>query len=113
MKNNVMGSRHTTRNSLYRMAVNPRNGRVMATPTDSTSSKLQHPSSREGPNSKHQASSSREAPSSKLQTIASRVRLGVWDSGFYWSLGFGIWDFSGAWMLVLEASSSLVLGASS
>src|SRR5438132_1566806 len=29
--------------------------------------------------------------------------LAIWNLGFVWDLGFGIWCFSGAWMLVLGA----------
>jgi hypothetical protein len=35
-------------------------------------------------------------------------KFGAWNLGFFWDLGFGVWSFSGAWILMF--GSSLELG---
>ncbi len=41
-------------------------------------------------------------------TLVTELRssIGIWDLEFFWSLEFGVWSFSGAWLLVLGASSN-------
>src|SRR5437667_9304531 len=47
-----------------------------------------------------------QAPSSKLQRSAKfqAPTFGILGLGFFWSLEFGAWDFSGSWISVLGAS---------
>jgi len=52
--------------------------------------------------SKFQTPSSKEAPSSKLKTDLRAVCTGI----CFWGLVFEIWNFSGAWGLVLGVSLS-------
>src|SRR5947207_10552472 len=71
---------------------------------EAKSSKFQTPRSKKAPGPKHQT------PSSKLQRSSKRwPRFGAWNLGFLWCLEFGfwcfeIWNFSGAWGLVLGVS---------
>src|SRR5438034_8404199 len=55
--------------------------------------------------SKHQTSSSREAPSAKLPShVDSGLEFGVWCFSGAWMLMLGAFSWSGGWMLALGAS---------
>src|SRR6266699_4542991 len=69
------------------------------------------------PNSEIQKSTRSQTPNTKLQTPEKLqapsskrwLRFGAWNLGFLWCLEFGfwcfeIWNFSGAWALVLGVS---------